>query len=283
MERQQDKENRKVTKQNRILSSKNTLGANNKYKQKHSRYSPNQQSDSSTHKKHSNNQLASVRSQTRLQQPNFTGQELNMPHNQQQISGNAGSQTQRPSSRNMNMPQNYTSKQQQQQLLPQQNTVSSSNYNLVLYDSSTTDIFKSKNLIKNQHLPTLNHHPSSNGLLSQRGGHSNKNQTIDNKELQHQKRKLNFDEQHQNYLDEENDCPSLDQYEEEDQNDLMYCDNQQVKNNNKLQEIVDGMFASSTDEDPFVTGKFCDNTGHAKQFLFKYSNNNSKNSTMRFN
>ena len=44
----------------------------------------------------------------------------------------------------------------------------------------------------------------------------------------------------------------------------MYCDNQQVKNNNKLQEIVDGMFASSTDEDPFVTGKFCDNTGHAK-------------------
>jgi hypothetical protein len=46
----------------------------------------------------------------------------------------------------------------------------------------------------------------------------------------------------------------------------------------------DGIFNSSLDEDPFITGRFCDNGGHSKQFLFKqYSNNNSKNSTMRTN
>jgi hypothetical protein len=43
------------------------------------------------------------------------------------------------------------------------------------------------------------------------------------------------------------------------------------------------IFNSSPDEDPFVTGKFCENTG--KQFLFKYpgSGNNSKNATIRSN
>lgn len=77
-------------------------------------------------------------------------------------------------------------------------------------------------------------------------------------------------------------CPSLDEYEEQE-DDVGEYTAVASDHHNKLQEIADGMFASSTDEDPFVTGKFCDNTGQGKQFLFKYSNNNSKNSTMRFN
>jgi len=62
--------------------------------------------------------------------------------------------------------------------------------------------------------------------------------------------------------------PSLDEYE-----------GTQIADN--LDAYGEGIFGSTLDEDPFVTGRFCDNAGQTKQFLFKYSNNNSKNSTMR--
>lgn len=62
------------------------------------------------------------------------------------------------------------------------------------------------------------------------------------------------DENDDEYLNNNNNnmpsssCPSLDEYEE-----------------NQILRQSD-MFNSSTDEDPFITGRFCDNAGQGKQF-----------------
>jgi hypothetical protein len=56
-------------------------------------------------------------------------------------------------------------------------------------------------------------------------------------------------------------CPSLDEFEET----LTDREGNQLMGSGS---IISGT-VSSADEDPFITGRFCDSNGVQKQFLFK--------------
>ena len=81
-------------------------------------------------------------------------------------------------------------------------------------------------------------------------------------------RKLDFERQNFSIGDSEGDLypnlpssgPLLDEFEDN-----------QIHQNTERGNVHQGIFSSSVDEDPFITGRFCDNNGTSKQFLFKYS------------
>ncbi|CDW83112.1 UNKNOWN [Stylonychia lemnae] len=244
----------------------------------HHRYSP-----TSTNDENSNSKLKQVRSQLRVHQND---------HNQYQHSPNLNPAFQNlntnpayenttndnRNSRNMNMPFAISNSKYINNNF--QNTINSSHNNLVLYDSSNTDIFKSKQL---KYQPTV--HLTTKEMQQHSKFHYHRsNESARQNEFDQQNYSIDMDgdaARHINILNNGSSSNnSSDDFEEAQTN----RDRRQEvrRSNEKVPNLGEGIFQQQP-ENEFVTGRFCDNGAQGKSFLFKgNSNNNShNNSTIR--